>query len=52
MNLTRRQISLLVSSIVALQDQLLVSGGEINEELEELIELLDQEHQKIMETSK
>ena len=51
MNLTRRQITLIVASILSFQEQY-TPDGEFYQELDELIELLDEEHQKIMEVLK
>jgi hypothetical protein len=51
MNLTRRQITLLVASMLSFQEQF-TPVGEFYQELDELIELLDQEHQKLIGETK
>ena len=48
MKLTRRQIAVLVASLICYQEQF-TPDGELHQEMDELIELLDTEHQKLIE---
>ena len=46
MTLNRRQITVIVASILTYQKEFIV-GSDLYQELEELIEVLDVEHQKL-----
>lgn len=48
MNLTRKQITIVVASLLVHQKEYR-ENSEMYKDINELIELLDQEHQKIME---
>ena len=48
MTLTRRQIALIVASILVYKEQSQPPDVEFYQELDELIELLDEEHQTLI----
>jgi hypothetical protein len=48
MKLTRRQITVLVASLICYQEQF-TPDGDFHREIDELVELLDAEHQKLIE---
>jgi hypothetical protein len=52
MNLTRRQIALIVASIVSYEDSLDDECEMTKQELYEIIEILDREHQKLIGETK
>lgn len=51
MNLTRRQIALLIASILCFENEI-DKNSQMCEELHELVEILDKEHQKLIEETK
>jgi hypothetical protein len=52
MELTRRQIALIVASIVSYEDSLDDECEMTKKELDEIIEILDREHQKLIGETK
>lgn len=49
MNLTHRQITLIVASILVYKEEFDGSSVSLKKELDEIIELLDEEHQNLVE---